>query len=266
MKKSVLSSISLMFICLFVLNSCKNNQGVNLFSIKEDKRLGLKLKDEITSKPDEYPILDEEKYRTTYEYLHRIRDSILNSGIILYKDEFAWELKIIQDDSVLNAFCAPGGYIYVYTGLLKFLDSEDQLAGVLAHEIAHADKRHSTEQLTKSYGVSLLLRVVLGNDIAILGDIARGLISLKFSRSDEKEADEYSVKYLCETNYNAAGAAGFFEKLQEKKEEGYFPEFLSTHPSSDDRVEKINEHKTAGGCGGTKTFDERYEELKSILP
>ena len=62
--------------------------------------------------------------------------------------DFDWELKIIHDDETLNAFCAPGGYIYVYTGLIKFLAHEDNLAGVIGHEIAHADLRHSTQQLT----------------------------------------------------------------------------------------------------------------------
>ena len=68
------------------------------------------------------------------------------------------DLRIIHDDSTLNAFCTPGGYIYIYTGILKFLDSEDEFAGVLGHEIAHADLRHSTRQMTKQYGVQILLR------------------------------------------------------------------------------------------------------------
>jgi len=71
-----------------------------------------------------------------------------------HKDDFAWQVKIIDDPETLNAFATPGGYIYVYTGLIKFLDTEDQLAGVMGHEIAHADLRHSTRQMTSSYGVS----------------------------------------------------------------------------------------------------------------
>ena len=110
-------------------------------------------------------------------------------------------VKIIHDDDVLNAFCAPGGFICVYTGIIKFLESEDQFAGVMAHEIAHADRRHVTNALTKQYGLSVMLNVVLGSDPSTLKDIAGGLISLTFSRSNETDADNHSVKYLCPTGY-----------------------------------------------------------------
>lgn len=263
--KSIMFRV-LIIITLFNLAGCKNDEGFNLFSIEDDKALGLQLQGEIAANPSEYPVLSESQYSTAYGHLYRIRDSILNSGSVTYKDEFTWELKIIRDDSVLNAFCAPGGYIYVYTGLIKFLDSEDQLAGVLGHEIAHADKRHSTEQLTKSYSIGLLLQVVLGNNVALLQEIAQGLISLKFSRNHETEADEYSVKYLCGTSYNAAGAAGFFQKLLDLQQAGETPEFLSTHPSPDNRVENINANRTNSGCTGTGTFGSRYQQLISNLP
>ena len=121
--------------------------------------------------------------------------------------------RIIHDDSTLNAFCTPGGYIYVFTGLIHYLDSEDQLAGVMGHEIAHADRRHSTDQMTKQYGISLLLSAIGGDESAI-AQVASGLLLLKYGRGAESEADEFSVRYLCPTEYNAAGGAGFFEKIE----------------------------------------------------
>lgn len=257
---------ALLSIITFNLAACKNDEGFNIFSIEDDKALGLQFQEEIAANPNDYPVLSESQYSVAYGHLFRIRDSILNSGIVTYKDEFTWQLKIIHNDNMVNAFCAPGGYIYVYTGLIKFLDSEDQLAGVLGHEIAHADKRHSTEQLTKSYSIGLLLQVMLGNNAALLQEIAQGLISLKFSRSHETEADEYSVKYLCGTSYNAAGAAGFFQKLLDLQQAGNTPQFLSTHPSPDNRVENINANRTASGCTGTGTFDSRYQQLINSLP
>jgi len=264
--KRFLSQYAFAAIILFCISSCEDDEGFNLFSIEDDKQLGLQLSDEIAANPSEYPVLSESQYSEAYSHLYRMRDSILNSGVVTYKDDFEWELKIIHDDSVLNAFCAPGGYIYVYTGLIKFLDSEDQLAGVLGHEIAHADKRHSTEQLTKTYSITLLLQVVLGENAALLQEIATGLISLKFSRSHETEADEYSVKYLCETSYNAAGAGGFFQKLIDLEQAGDTPQFLSTHPNPDNRVENINANRTTNGCTGTGTFDARYLQLINSLP
>ena len=180
-----------------------------------------------------------------------------------YRDEFAWEVKIIKDDETLNAFCTPGGHIYVYTGLIKFLDSEDQLLGVMGHEIAHAAMRHSTRQLTKIYGIQILASIVTGkSDPGLVEQIALGLASLKFSRSHETEADSYSVEYLCGTTYNAAGAAGFFKKLEGQSQP---PEFLSTHPNPGNRVENMEKQKQEKGCKGNLTNESKYAQIKALL-
>jgi hypothetical protein len=148
---------------IFFFNGCnKNDRSLNLFSINDDIELGKQLEQEIASNPSEYPLLSETAYPQAYAYIKGLRDSILNGGNVYYKDKFEWKVKIIQDDNTLNAFCAPGGYIYIYTGLIKYLDSEDELIGVLGHEMAHADRRHSTDQLTKNFGLSLLIGIVTG--------------------------------------------------------------------------------------------------------
>ena len=240
----------------------QGNIKINLFTLEDDIQLGQDLRDEIASDPTTYPILDPNEYSDAYAHLYDIRDSILATGEVNYVDDFEWELYIIHDDEVLNAFCAPGGYIYVYTGLIKFLEVEDELAGVLGHEIAHADLRHSTEQLTKAYGVGVLLNILFEDDSGLLTDVAAALTSLSFSREDEREADSASVDYLCATNYAADGAAGFFEKL-----EGFeLPEFLSTHPSSETRVEDINNYALDLGCDVEYNPDANYQNLLDALP
>ena len=132
--------------------------------------------------------------------------------------------------------------------------------------MAHADRRHSTNQLTKAYGVSTLLTVLLGDDPGLLGQVLNSLISLKFSRSNESEADEYSVIYLCETEYAANGAASFFEKLVDSGTSTP-PEFLSTHPSPDNRVEDINMEASDRGCDVTyDTPESEWINFKNSLP
>ena len=163
----------------------------------------------------------------------------------------------------MNAFATPGGYIYVYTGLIKFLDSEDELAGVMGHEIAHADQRHSTRQMTRTYGVSALLGMLSGNaEPGMLEQIAAGLVSLKFSRNHETESDKYSVIYLCGTGYNAAGAAGFFKKMEGRSGT---PEFMSTHPNPGNRVKNIESQAESQGCSTTEGDRSGYEKIKSLL-
>lgn len=233
---------------VFTYSSCGTGQGLNLFTPEQDIELGREVKQQILSNPDEYPVLPERGNEQLYNYVRGITANILNSGQVAYRNEFAWEVYIIKDDDVLNAFATPGGYIFVYTGLINFLDSDDQLAGVLGHEIAHSALRHSTEQMTKAYGLSALVSIVTGNsDPGLLEQMALSLISLKFSRSAETEADMHSVDYLCPTQYRADGAAGFFIKTQDQPAP---PEFLSTHPNPANRVQKIQQRASELDCRG----------------
>ncbi|UOQ83113.1 M48 family metallopeptidase [Hymenobacter sp. 5414T-23] len=148
---------------------------------------------------------------------------------------------------------------------MKFLDNEDQLAGVLGHEIAHADRRHTSRQLQQQYGISLLLSVLLGENPGQLAQIATGLGQLKFSRDFEREADEYSVVYLNGTNYYACdGAAGFFIKAEAQGQSGT-PEFLSTHPNPGSRIQDIQTKADQLGCRNRNTSNSTLTELKSLL-
>ena len=262
-------SILLFSLCTFTVLSCggvsKPGGGFNLFSVQQDIELGKQVRQEIASKPNEYPVLAESSNREAYAYIRKITDRILNSGQVPYRKEFAWEVQIIDDDKTLNAFCTPGGYIYVYTGLIKFLDSEEQLAGVMGHEIAHAAQRHSTRQMTKIYGLQTVIAVATGQaEPGMLSQIALGIINLKFSRTHEKEADTYSVNYLCPTTYEADGAADFFKKIQGQGGARQ-PEFLSTHPDPGNRVANITQTAQKKGCRGNQTYKSEYQRFKNSL-
>lgn len=228
--------------------SCgKNSTPLNIFSIEDDKQLGLQTKAQIESNPAQFPILDPAAHPAAYKYINALRDDILSSGQLEHKDDFLWEVRIIANDDIQNAFCTPGGFIYVYTGLIKYLDSKSALAGVMGHEMAHADRRHSTNQLTKQYGVQTLLDVVVGKNQGLLTEVAQGLVSLRFSRADETDADRHSVMYLCPTRYHSDGAALFFQKIINAGSANP-PEFLSTHPNPDNRVAEIKRFASEGQC------------------
>jgi predicted Zn-dependent protease len=251
-----LLSIPLLF------NGCKS---FNLFTVEDDIALGLQVSQQIASDPQQFPILPERGNEEAYRYIRGLTQKILNSGKVKYRNEFAWEVKIIDDDETLNAFCAPGGYIYVYTGLIKYLDSEDDLAGVMGHEIAHAALRHSTRQLTKIYGISALVSIATGkSEPGMLEQLALSLVSLQFSRDHEKEADANSVVYLCETDLNAAGAAEFFKKINQAGG-ARPPAFLSTHPDPGNRVKNIENKKNELNCQGRATNVREYARIKNLL-
>jgi predicted Zn-dependent protease len=250
---------------LWILAGCgSSGDAFNLFSIEEDKKLGAQVAGEIESDSSGLVLLDSSKFSGVYQYLYKVRNTILEGGNVKHQQDFAWRIRVIQNDTVLNAFCTPGGYIYVFTGILKFLESEDQLAGVLGHEMGHADYRHSTRQMTKMYGIQVLLDLVAG-DRALVKDISKSLIGLTFSRNHEKEADDASVRFLCPTPYNSAGGAGFFEKLLKEKPT-QTPVFLSTHPDPGNRIESYYEKKAALGCRNETDFKEAYQKMLTSLP
>jgi beta-barrel assembly-enhancing protease len=249
----------------FILLAGCNDGSINVFSPADDAELGRKMAEELSAGIPGFPMLDESRYPEAYLHLNRITDKILGSKHIRHKSEFAWKVHIVHNDSILNAFCTPGGYIFVYTGLIRFLKSEDQLAGVLGHEIAHADLRHSTEQLTKTYGVRLLTQLIAG-DATVIGNVADQLLGLGFSRHDENEADLQSVNYLYDTDYDARGVARFFERMAETGNSESQLQFLSTHPNPENRIRNINEHwKMLGGKKG-KTYEKEYRKLIESLP
>lgn len=252
-----------------------NSGDMVLFSIEDDKALGLQVSNQVDSTYRAKGQLlernsNDQNVSTAYTHLDRIVDRILNSGEIQYKDEFKWTIKIIEDKETQNAFATPGGYIYVFTGLLQYLDDEDHFAGVLAHEIAHADQRHGVKQLQKSYGISLLLSIVLGNESGaleqIVGQLTGTLAGLQFSRSAEAEADAYSVAYLAGTDYYTCdGAAGFFIKLNQDAAQGNPPEFLSTHPNPENRIQEIEILAQDRNCTTTTAADSDFAALKRAL-
>lgn len=238
----------------------------NLFTVEDDLKLGQQVAVEIESNPQEYPILDSAQYPQAYAHIYRMRNTILATGKLKYADQFPWRIRIIRDDNTLNAFCAPGGYIYIYTGIIKYLRNEAELMGVLGHEMAHADRRHVSQKLTQAYGIQTLLSLITGKEEpGLLAQIAQSLILLAFSRDHERDADAHSVIYLCPTEYKADGAAYFFEYLLQ---EGGArpPAFLSTHPDPGERVQNIRQRAQEMGCTGSATYEDRYALLKASLP
>lgn len=248
--------------------ACTDDNGNPvLFSVEDDIALGEQAAAEADSTYRAQGKLLERSApanRRAYELLDGVVNKVLNSGELQHRNDFVWDVKIIKDDAVQNAFATPGGHIYVFSGLVKFLENESQLAGVLGHEITHADRRHTTRQLQQQYGISALLGLLVGDDPNQLVQIAAGLGQLKFGREYEQEADEYSVIYLNKTTYACDGAAGFFIK-SEAQGQSATPEFLSTHPNPGSRIEAIQAKATQLNCQSRSVSNTAFDELKRII-
>ncbi len=149
----------------------------------------------------------------------------------------------IIDTNVINAFATPGGYIFVYSGLLKQMDNEGEMAAVIAHEISHVVARHSIKRVQAAMGVTILEQLVFGNDPGALQqavNIGMGLTFASFSRADENEADNYGIQYMTKAGYNPDAAITMFEKLaaMSQGDPNFFEKLSMSHPETQERITK----------------------------
>ena len=174
-----------------------------------------------------------------------------NNGLESEIKNFSWEFNLVKDDQV-NAFCMPGGKIVVYEGLMQLVDSDDELAVVVGHEVAHAVAKHSNErmsqQLMAQYGAQIIGQALSYKSAAVqqIGNSVYGLgaqygVMLPFSRKHESEADYMGLVFMTMAGYNPEVAVNFWQNMSAGKS-GATPEFMSTHPSDATRISDIQKY------------------------
>ncbi len=253
--------------------SCASG-GLNLFPKSEDVSLGQKMSAQIAADPQHYPILNNPALTS---YLQSIEDRIVTSPNVANKD-FHYKVQIINDPNTVNAFTIPGGGIYVYTGLLKFIDDESALAGVLAHETTHADHRHATRNMSQQYGLQAVAGLALGSNPSIITSAVAGLATnlsvLRFSRDDEREADQGSFDDLNKMPgrpWFPGGVKGFLQKsmASQKSQPGKFDQMFLTHPVDQERIDQVNTNLQKSGLSTatpSQLNQSNYARYKAMLP
>lgn len=160
----------------------------------------------------------------------------------LPRRDYDYEFYVVEDKTP-NAFTIPGGKIYVHTGLLNFAASEAEVAGVMAHEIGHAYQRHPAKSISRQYGVETLSRLLFkGNQNQLQGiglQIAKGSLSNYYGRGDEFEADETGFYILRRAGMPTRGLVSFFTRLQTLERRGSTLKFLSSHPPTQERIDRL---------------------------
>jgi predicted Zn-dependent protease len=161
---------------------------------------------------------------------------------------YPFDFHLLADDQTVNAFALPGGQIFITSALLKRLKTEDQLAGVLGHEIGHVVGRHSNEQMAQqglwtgvARGVGLLLSDGQSTGGMQVADMLAQVRLKSYGRDDELESDRLGLQFMAQAGYDPAALIGVMEILSAASGGGGGPEFLSTHPSPENRIEKIKE-------------------------
>ena len=177
-----------------------------------------------------------------------------NNGLAAEIKEFSWEFNLVKSSEV-NAFCMPGGKIVVYEGLMKLVSSDDELAVVLGHEVAHAVAKHSNERISQQmltqYGAQLLSESLSEKNqmIQTISNTVYGIgsqygVTLPFSRKHESEADYMGLILMTMAGYNPDKAVTFWQKMSASSG-GKVPELLSTHPSDARRISDIQKELPA---------------------
>ena len=177
---------------------------------------------------------------------------------------------VIDAPDVVNAFATPGGHVFVFSGLLLGAENEAEVAGVLAHEIAHLAARHPARRLVLAYGAQSVAQLALGQDPALLqqiaGELVAGGVLAANSRSAEEEADALALTYLHRAGWDPRGLVGFLAKLQEGGEQmPGFLQWLSTHPTPADRVERLRAVINARGWAGGETGEASQRVIRRRL-
>jgi len=158
---------------------------------------------------------------------------------------YPFDFHLLADRQAINAFALPGGQIFITEGLLSRLENIDQLAGVLGHEVGHVIARHSAQQMAKqelSQGVAGAAGVAGGDaNSAYYAQVVANMVNMKYGREDELESDELGVRFMVEAGYNPEALIGVMDILEQASGRNDVPEFQSTHPSPENRRQKIRE-------------------------
>ena len=242
--------------------------GWNLFKKEQDIQLGREAAAQVEQ---QMPVIRDAQLTDYVQQIGRRLAQAPEAG------NFPYSFKVINDPSI-NAFALPGGPMFIHTGLLKAVENEAQLAGVMAHEMSHVALRHGTNQASKANAVQLpamILGGVLGGSGSMLGQLTQlgvGLgansLLLKFSRTAEDQADRLGTRIMARAGYNPLEMARFFEKLQAQGGQTG-PQFLSDHPNPGNRVKSVQEeisfipraNFTEGDTGALRSVQSRLSSL-----
>jgi predicted Zn-dependent protease len=215
-----------------------NSGDFNLISVEEEWQLGAQLHADIVK---QMRVMDRGEIQS---YVTRMGRTILEQAAGEPIAQQPWTFHIIDDPQV-NAFNIPGGHVYLYAGLVAQTDDYAELMSVMGHEVSHGLARHAVENLSKSYGLSVVAGILLGNNPAIYEEILASILAggavIKFSRDAEREADRLGVQYMHDAGIDPRGAADMLRKLiaLRGRQPGALERLTSTHPLTEERVSNV---------------------------
>jgi predicted Zn-dependent protease len=245
-----------------VLTGCVTTEGgqqFNIISTQQEIELGQKMAKQLEG---EERLLDDAVIQA---YVSDIGRRLARNSP---RADVSYQFKVIDEDDTVNAFAMPGGYMYVYTGLLRICDNEAQLASVMGHEIAHVASYHYGERATRVIGYQLIANIISSGSSATSAQLAAKYLpvftELTFSRAQEREADRMGMDLLFRAGYKPESMVDFMQKLLEHERESGAPRrlaFMSSHPATANRVADLQvlmEQYPVSLRNQNQTYADRY--------
>jgi len=246
-----------------------NVAGV-LVSPDQENQIGLQLKTDLDTKQGVVYLTDP----GTVQYVRAVANNVIQFGR-KERPDVTWQVFVIDDSQTVNAFATPGGYLYVYRGLLETAQNEAELAAVMAHETGHVVARHAARSMVVAYGLDAMTSLAAGKNPGLAAQLTSSIagkgVLLAHSRADETEADEYGARYASAAGYDPHAFPTFFQRLQQV--EGSQPgvlTYLSDHPATGDRIVHVNgfiqSQHLAGANLGAEPYARMRGRLKTLPP
>jgi predicted Zn-dependent protease len=236
---------------------------VNLVSNDDEVKMGLDLSAEVSKQDTIYNNAE------VTAYVQAVGERIVEH---CDRQDIAYHFAVIRKDEI-NAFALPGGYIYVYSGLMKDIDDESELAAVLAHEVGHVTARHAAKKLSAMYTVQAIQNAVLGENPGFFAKVLAGATTtggfLAYGRQDEYEADQLGQKFMYAAGYDPNGMVDLMGKLKsvESGEPSRIGNLLATHPPTSERLSRIQAMVAAEPKLASPVRNKAaYSKIKVLLP
>ena len=234
------------------------------FSEEEQIKIGSAFLNAIYQNATTFPVLQKEDHQEAYDYLSVLYHTVLNTAQVENRRSYDWDIVVIKDDEIRTAFFLPGGHLCLYTGLLKYLESESQLLGVIGHELYYADTELMVKTMKEEFGGTLLGDILLDKAVPELPELSAQLPFLSMAEEAVIQADSFFIDLICPFQYGPLGIREIISKSEGSGSEVQW--LVNRHVDRSFRVEEIGRHSSECGLPGVSNKGAYRRFKEELLP
>ncbi|MEM9918577.1 MAG: M48 family metalloprotease [Bacteroidota bacterium] len=272
--RRILHLFSLILLMVLSFSACRKAPGGEVVgqskqecTPEEERIIGNKLKEVIHTNQIGFPLLDTTNFSSELVYLNRLLNTLTNTGPVLNRQNFNWNIQVITNDEEKNLFTAPGGSFFITTGLLKLISSETELLSILGHEIFYVDRNYVTNALINQFGGDKLGSILLGEAVPEeVSDMTNYLQNIAYDEYTVSQADSFAIELICPFLYDPLGMQHFLTRVRQSGDEVQVT-WLDNRSTAnvEDRIERV--FRQARDCGDFgRQYEERYHDFQEKLP